>query len=84
MQWNSLLIQAPRTVVTCRRVVAGAPGVPNIEGSATDRPRSTRRSANATTVGVMPGISAATSTLRPSPRWYTSWVIPSWVNGSMR
>ena len=56
------------------------PGTPNRCGSTTLNPASTTRSANARTFGVMPGISAMTTTAGPVPLRNTSRDFPSWVN----
>ena len=62
--------------------VAGSPGTPNRLGSHTEHPTPTTRSANSTTFGVMPGISAMTTTAGPSPLRYTDRVVPPSVNCS--
>ena len=69
---NSLRMHVRAMTASALAVVPGAPGVPNIDGIATVMPRSTQASANATTSGVMPGISAITTTPGPLPRQYTS------------
>ncbi len=56
------------------------PGSPNRWGSTAVQPMSTTRSANSTTLGVMPGISAMTTTAGPVPRRNTARSLPSWVN----
>ncbi len=58
------------------------PGVPNSCGIATVKPASTTRWANATTFGVMPGISLITTTPGPLPARYTVRVVPPYVNVS--
>jgi hypothetical protein len=56
-----------------------APGTPNRWGITAVHPSSTTRSANSTTFGVMPGISAITITAGPSPRRNTFRLFPSCV-----
>ena len=82
--WNSRLTHALAITPSARLVDDGLPGVPKSDAIATEKPRSTSRSAKWATVGVIPGISGATRTQGPVPRWYTSWVIPSALNGSIR
>ena len=55
------------------------PGVPKRSGITTVNPRATTSSANATTSGIMPGISWITMTPGPVPLRYVGWVTPSAV-----
>ena len=52
------------------------PGSPKSTGSVTEQPRERTRRAKSATAGVMPGISAITMQLGPSPLRYTSRVNP--------
>lgn len=81
---NSLLTQAGTIEVSTAFTAVpldevSRPGTPNRWGRVTLNPAATTRSANASTLGVIPGISAMTRTAGPLPLRNTSRVLSPWV-----
>ena len=79
---NSFDTHAGAMALMVLPTVISAPGTPKRWGTTAVHPSSTTRSAKSSTFGVMPGISAKTSTAGPSPLRYTSRVLPANVNVS--